>query len=266
MTLKTIQMGDQIPKDVSNRYRDETHRILSEAKQQGISLRLLGAQAIREHCPKFGYLLDELGRSYLDLDFVALGEWRTQLKQCLAGLDYEIDRQILIAAEGTRYIFRNRTDGLVIDVFIDCLDFCHRINLRDRLSLDYPTIPLADLLLSKLQIVEIAERDLQDILVLILEHEIAESNNIESIDARYITTLLATDWGFYYTVNQNLNLLKSFLPACDWVNDKTIVSEQVKRLQKKMEMEEKTLSWKLRSKIGTKIKWYKQVSERGPVF
>jgi hypothetical protein len=260
-------MGENSLVDVGKRYSNETHRILNDSEDLGITLRLLGAQAIREHCPKFGHLLDEIGRSYVDIDFVALREQRQQLKDFFSREGYEIDRQVLIAAEGTRYIFQNQ-DALVVDVFIDTLDFCHRMNLRDRLQLDYPTIPLADLLLSKLQIVKIAEKDLQDMLVLILEHEISERDDPKLINAKYISILLAADWGFYHTVNQNFDRLMSLLPFCDWLNipNKATISERIDKMKALIEAEKKTFGWRWRSKIGTRIRWYKQVSERGQVF
>lgn len=253
--------------DIGERLRDEAHRILEEAERRGITLRLLGLQAVREHCPKFGHLLDEIGRGYFDLDFLALSGQRSELKQLFTGMGYQIDRKTLIAAEGTRYHLKGPT-GTPVDVFIDALDFCHHIDLRERLALDYPTIPLADLLLSKLQIVEITEKDVQDMLALLLEHEVGERDDTDMLNVHYIADLLAADWGFYQTVNHNLSILASFLPSCGWlhISGKAIISGRIESLEKAIEMKDKTLGWKLRSKVGKRIIWYKQVSARDSVF
>src|SRR5260370_2678501 len=202
-------MAESIPEDVSRRYANETRRLLNEAKKRGITLRLLGAQAVREHCPNFRHLLDQIGRGYVDIDFVGISEQRKQLKQLFAYQGYEIDRQVLVAAEGRRYIFQN-PNNIVVDVMIDRLDVCHVIDVKSRLDLDYPTLTLADLLLSKLQIVDIADKDLQDAIVLLLEHDVSDDEAPEFINKKYITGLLAADWGFYYTVNRNLLRLKSY--------------------------------------------------------
>lgn len=260
-------MSSDTSKNVTTALHDEAHHILWEAKRRGIILRLLGAQAVRHHCPKFGFLLDKIGRGYFDLDFLILREQRPQLKNFFAEMGYTVDRQMLVAAEGTRYLFKSKT-GTIVDVFVDSLDFCHRINLRERISLDYPTISLSDLLLSKLQIVEITDKDLQDVVVLLVEHEVAESDDAELLNAYYVSDLLAADWGFYYTVSQNLGVIKSFLSECIWLStsNKKIVSERIGLLEKTIEAKEKSLAWKLRSKVGRHVTWYKQVNARDRVF
>ncbi|HEX7313626.1 MAG TPA: hypothetical protein VF297_06880 [Pyrinomonadaceae bacterium] len=253
--------------DIGERLRDEAHRILKEAERRGVTLRLLGLQAVREHCPRFGHLLDEIGRCYLDLDFLGLSGQRSELKQLFAGMGYRIDRKTLVAAEGTRYYFVGPT-GTPVDVFIDALDFCHRIDLRERMALDYPTIPLADLLLSKLQIVEITEKDVQDMLTLLVEHDVGERDEPDVLNVNYMAELLAADWGFYQTVSNNLSVLASFLTSCGWlhVSSKATIAGRIETLEKAIETKDKTLGWKLRSKVGKRIIWYKQVGARDSVF
>jgi len=252
--------------ETRDQYHAETHRILEQASQRGITLRLLGSQAIREHCPKCGYLLDEMKREYVDLDFVGLGKDRRELKALIAEMGYEIDREMLVVAEGSRYLFNRRADGLVADIFIDELDFCHRIDLKDRLSLDYPTIPLADLLLSKLQIVDIADKDMKDIAVLLLEHELVEEDEKEGINAGYISDLLARDWGFYYTVQSNIKKLSTFLNSVPSCVNTSALSNRIAKLYARIESAPKTFMWKVRSKLGTRILWYKPVSRREHTF
>src|SRR5207249_2216805 len=75
-----------------------------------------------------------------------------------------------------------------------------------RLELDYPTISLTDLVLEKLQIHRIGRKDLVDLLVLFLGHEVkpGADGDHEVVDADHVTQLLADDWGFWYESIQNL--------------------------------------------------------------
>src|SRR5439155_9968021 len=157
--------------------------------------------------------------------------------------------------------------GMGVDVFFDELFFCHPIPLRDRLELDYPTITLADLVLEKMQIVEINPKDVKDSLVLLLEHPL-ESGQAEGIDAAYIAQLLANDWGFYYTVTTNLGKLRHIgvehgsLTESQW----EIVGARISELKRTIEEEPKTRRWKLRARIGPRVKWYQEVAEKSETY
>src|SRR5713101_4218478 len=104
-----MQLSQSVWEETATRYHAEAHRILEAANQREITLRLLGSQAIREHCPKYRYLLDEMKREYVDLDFVALSRDRRKLKSLMSEMRYEVDREMLIVAEGTRYLFYNQS-------------------------------------------------------------------------------------------------------------------------------------------------------------
>ena len=78
-----------------------------------------------------------------------------------------------MASEGARHAYLHRQTGLNVDVFADELYFCHRIPFKDRLDLDSPTICTTDLLLEKMQIVEINLKDFKDTIVLMLEHPLS---------------------------------------------------------------------------------------------
>jgi len=128
------------------------------------------------------------------------------------------------------------------------------------LELDFPTITPSDLLLEKMQIVQITEKDLKDTMILLREHEIKEHEN-DVINTKYIAKLLSNDWGFYYTVTTNLKKTKEFLNFFDALTDedKNIISEKIDKLLDYIEREPKSLKWKARAKIGTRKKWYREV-------
>ena len=81
-----------------------------------------------------------------------------------------------------------------LDVFYDRLEFCHVIPLTGRLEVDRPTIPVAELLLSKLQIVQINEKDVVDVILLLLDHALG-SGDADTVDVERIGRLCAATTG-----------------------------------------------------------------------
>ena len=69
----------------------------------------------------------------------------------LDALGYVSDKRMLFMG---RYLFENPDNKRHIDIFFDKLEFCHIIDFRGRLEIDYPTISLSDILLQKMQIVQ----------------------------------------------------------------------------------------------------------------
>jgi hypothetical protein len=139
---------------------------------------------------------------------------------------------------------------------------CHMLEFKNRLELDYPTIPLSDLLLQKIQIIKINEKDIKDIIILLREHQIGEFEK-ETVNINYIARLLSKDWGFWYTVTLNLDKTKEFL--AEYKNladaDRKDVETKLDNILKRIEDEPKSIQWKLRSKVGTSKKWYTEVEE-----
>ena len=113
-----------------------------------------------------------------------------------------------------------------------------------------------------MQIVKINEKDIKDTIVLLLEHEIGDSDG-ETINSKYIAKLLSKDWGFYYTVTTNLNKVRSFLDRYEVLTSeqKSNASDKIDKLLEAVEKEPKSLGWKLRAKVGPAKKWYTEVEE-----
>jgi hypothetical protein len=248
-------------------YVDRALDIVAQAKERGIDLRILGSLAYRLHCPANLHLLDEMARDLTDVDLAASSAQRKDVRKLLEELGYVIDQDLLVTTEGKRYAFSAPDTDMVVDVFFDELFFCHPIPLRDRLALDYPTICPTDLLLEKMQIVEINPKDIKDSFVLLLEHPL-DSEQPEAIDAAYIARLLAADWGFYYTVTTNLERLRGH--AADFGalggEGSTLVDRRIRELAQAIEEEPKTRKWKLRARIGPRAKWYQEVAEKSKTY
>ena len=157
------------------------------------------------HCPPSDDSLSQQRRSPKDIDLVCRREDRRHLRELFAARGYEVDRDLLVAMEGRRYLFSNPESGIDVDVWVDDLEFCHTLEMRDRLLLDDPTLPLEDMLLSKLQIVDLTANDRLDIRCMLDTHEVVPGSvEREEIDATHIARVLGGDWGFWRTATANL--------------------------------------------------------------
>lgn len=248
-------------------YVDRALSLVDQARDAGIELRILGSLAYRLHCPANIALFDEMKRDLTDIDFAASGRQRKDVRTFLERLGYVIDQDLLVTTEGARFAFTEPQTGMIVDVFFDELNFCHPIPLRDRLSLDYPTITPTDLLLEKMQIVEINPKDIKDSIVLLLEHPL-DSGETETVDGGYIADLLSADWGFYYTVIQNLDRLRRELASASGLTapQAGLVRERIDSLADLVESTPKSRKWKLRARVGTRVKWYQEVAEKSETY
>jgi len=243
----------------------EARRIVAKAEKASITLRLMGATAVRLHCPKYTDLHRALGRELTDLDFMGYSKDLKKVRELFERLQYRQRRMgyaIAVSAHGERLIFDDTVNQRALDVFFDQLRMCHTIRFKGRLEKDKPTIPLADIVLEKLQIVRLNEKDVKDCVVLLLEHDVGDSED-ETVNARYIEKLLSDDWGFYYTVTTNLRKITELLGAYAELSqeDRNNISSKIERLLSGIESEPKSLKWKGRARIGTSKKWYEDVGE-----
>ena len=252
------------PSSANSGFVDEATKIVDAAKERGVILRVLGATAVRIHCPKFSNLHDGLQREITDIDFIGYGKQNSNVLKLLEGLGYEADKRMRMFQFLGRYILENPTNKRHIDVFFDKLEFCHTIDFKGRLELDYPTVTLSDIFLQKMQIVRINEKDIKDVMVLLREHNVGKQDK-ESIDSDYISGLLSKDWGFYYTITTNLGKVHAFLPEYHGLSpeDRSDIAGKIDSLSDAIEKREKSVRWKIRAKTGTKQLWYREVDETG---
>ncbi len=241
---------------------DEALRIVRSAGQDDILLRVMGALAVNIHCPTYGNLLEKMEGVPTDIDFASYTRFKDKLTRLLPMLGYTTDIRLMrfpSYAEGNRHVYHGKT---TVDIFFDGLNMCHSIDWRKRLDLDDPTIPLADIVLEKLQIVQINSKDIKDLIVLFLEHEI-DNTDRDTVNGKYISELLSRDWGFYYTATTNLEKIAGsvdkYVSLPDYERDKVL--KRIKELLLIIEKERKSLAWKMRSRVGAKKQWYQDVEE-----
>ena len=221
-----------------------------------------GLWRFRIHCPKHGGLQEKLGRAYTDIDFAGYRKESKSVRELMADLGYTEEREVFVVTEGNRAIFENGASGMHVDVFYEKLDFCHVIPWTGRLEVNSPTIPLAEMVLEKMQIVRINEKDVIDTIMLLLEHPLADTD-AETINIQYISKMCSEDWGLWRTVTINLDKVKVLSQGYEQLSDgdKRHVAEQVDTALARIEAEPKTTGWRLRSRVGDRVKWYKDVDE-----
>jgi hypothetical protein len=235
---------------------------LNDKPHDHITMRLIGALAFRTHCPQYGYLQDELGRKFTDFDFASYPRFSKGIKHVLTELGYQEDKQVTQLFGERRMLFHDPAFDRHIDIFFNSLDFCHPLSFVGRLEAEELTLPLAELLLEKMQIVQINEKDQIDSLMLLREHPIGDTDK-ETINSTIIARTLANDWGFWRTVTGNLKLLEEALLRYGSLTeeDHQVVRARIHELQERIDNTPKSIRWKARARVGEKVKWYKDVEE-----
>ena len=241
----------------------EALRVVAEAERRGVVLRLLGATSFVCRCPRYNWLYRTMDRALSDIDVVTdVTTPLDALDRLFAELGYQ-KQEYLIWHASSRLIY-DGADGLHVDVFRGRLEFCHPIDFRGRLGEHPHTIPLPEMLLEKLQIVEINEKDLKDLCILLAEHEVVLPDEAAAgIDAARIARLLANDWGFWHTATRNLAKTRHAgqMFAALGAEERAHIVTRVDRLLEQIAHAPKSLRWKLRSLVGTRVRWYNEVEE-----
>lgn len=251
--------------DINQDFFAERTRILdalSQEEYKHILLRLIGALAFRTHCPQFGYLQDTLGRVFTDIDFATYSRHIKDVTRFLIELGYYEDKMVTRLFGEGRMLFHEDKYGRHIDVFLDRLDFSHMLPLTGRLEVDSPTLPLAELLVEKMQIVQLNEKDIIDTIMLLREHPVGDTDD-ETINATVISRLAANDWGLWRTLTDNLAHVSEHLDQYPQltIEDCLVVRERISTILDQIDTQPKTMRWKVRSAVGERVKWYKDVEE-----
>lgn len=261
MTNNPIGMGEQ-DRSERDKFENELKRILQASDEAGILLRVIGSLAFQMHCPQFGYLQAAMGRAFTDIDFGAYRKQTKEIQEMMARLGYVENREVYIASEGERAIYDKPSTGLHVDIFYEKLDFCHAIYWAGRLEVDSPTIPLTELLLEKMQIVQINEKDIIDTIMLLLEHPLGDIDK-ETINIKLAAQLCAKEWGLWRTTTMNLDKVKQLAQGYTQLTpeQKIKVTTQVDQTITRLKDEPKSVAWRIRDRVGDRVKWYKDVDE-----
>jgi hypothetical protein len=234
----------------------EAERIVATAQSQDIILRMLGGAAIATHCPSAKH--PAIARTYPDIDLVGLKKQSRMIRSLFPGLGYEPNQMFNALRGATRLMFFDIPNKRRIDIFLDYFEMCHKIDFHDRLTIDTKTLSLADLLATKLQVFKTTEKDIKDIVAILLDHDVGTSDVPEIVNGMRLAKLCADDWGVYKTFTTVLGKTEVMLRSYGLsVKEKETVKERITRISKLIEDEPKSLSWKMRARVGEKVAWYK---------
>jgi hypothetical protein len=236
----------------------EGERVLDLADESGVPVRLLGGVAVRMRAPSIPPSLD---RSYSDLDLAVRKKGAGPLDTLMRAGGYEphVTFNAMNARERALYI--DEEHGRQVDVFIESFRMCHEIGLGERLVLEPRTLPLAELLLTKLQIVELNEKDVRDTVLLMHGHAVGESDG-DTVSAARIAELCSGDWGLWRTITANLASCKERVGSYALEpGEADTVAQRIDALLERVEAEPKSRAWRRRAKVGDRKPWYELPEE-----
>jgi hypothetical protein len=236
----------------------EAVRVTSAASAADVPVRLVGGLAIKLHASE---LPPALTRSYQDIDLVTSRKGSRATLKLLEQLGYTPNERFNAINAGRRAVVYDLQHQRQIDVFIGEFQMCHKLDVASRLELDAVSIPLAELLLTKLQIVQLNRKDLLDIVAILHEHEVGDHDE-ETVNAVYIAKLLSADWGLWRTCRQSVETSLAHLGdlGLDDAGER-LVRDRLERLWQTVEAAPKSFRWRSRARIGERSRWYDEPEE-----
>jgi hypothetical protein len=236
----------------------EMQRLVGAAEAQGIQVRAIGGLAVRAH-DKLGHPL--FVRDFADLDVVVAKKQRREFESFMLTMGYSPDKQFNILNGSERQIYHDDKTDVKVDVFVGDFVMCHKIPLENRLKADPVTIPLAELLLSKAQILELNRKDALDISSILFNNETGADDT--KINLQVIAQLCGADWGLYKTVSVNLGRVEEFITKESALTqaERDLALKRAQAILKTFEDMPKPMAWQLRDRVGTRVKWYIEVEE-----
>ena len=224
------------------------------ARSQNATFALLGGVAVRLHASEIPPVLD---REYKDLDFAVPKGGSGAAGKLLSDAGYEPHVVFNAMNSKERMLFHDNERGRQIDVFVGARFVCvMKSPCPDRLKPGDKTVPLAELLLTKLQIIQLNEKDIRDTVLLLHGHDVADHDG-DAVNGARIAELCSGDWGLWRTITTNLercgdDVGQYALPE----HDQSRVKDRLKALLAKIEAAPKSRAWKMRDKIGDRKRWY----------
>jgi hypothetical protein len=238
---------------------DEARRVVGAAQAEHVTLRVLGGVAVQLHAG--GSVHPALARNYGDIDLVAARKHGRAAANVLRQLGYEPNDRFNAINGATRLVFYDVEHGRQLDVFVGEFRMCHSIPIADRLHLEHETVPLAELLLTKLQVVHLNEKDLRDVWAILHGHDVAEHDE-EAVNAGHIARLLAADWGLWRTSRQSVESARTHLATTALEDaERLSIDDRLIRLWQRVEDEPKSLRWRGRARLGDRSRWYEEPEE-----
>jgi hypothetical protein len=223
---------------------EEAVGLIERARAVGVEARLIGGLGILHHDAE----LRERGgsRPINDIDLmVPTGEHRL-IARVLVESGYASEERFNALNGHRRMVFHGQDWDL--DVLVGIFEMCHRIDMTSRFDLDYPTLPVTDLLLTKLQIVKLNAKDAGDIVDLVSGHPLGDVSG-DQIDLTRLRALVRDDWGLWRTITGTVETVIATDPPGAAV-------ERLRALLAALHEAPKSARWKLRARVGDRVAWY----------
>jgi hypothetical protein len=238
---------------------DEARRLVAAAESSGVGLRLLGGTAIQLRAGDG--LPADLRRAPKDIDVAVPGGAGGRVAALLTAGGYQPDEAFNVLEGGRRMLFYDTVNARQLDVFVSEFAMCHRVPIDERLLLEPVTIPLAELLVTKLQIVQLNAKDEIDVFAMLQAHDVGNDDG-RTINAARIATLCARDWGLYRTVTLNLERLGARLESHTLAgHDRARIGAALARVGDAIDAAPKSSRWRLRARVGDRVRWYEEPDE-----
>jgi hypothetical protein len=236
----------------------EGERLLGIASDRDVPLRLLGGVAVRMKAPE---VPPSLARQYKDIDFAVTKKGGGAADKLLREAGYEPHVAFNAMHARERGLYYDESNGRQVDLFIEAFRMCHEIPLGKRLEVETQTVPLAELMLTKLQIIEVNEKDIRDTVLLFHGHPIADHDD-GAINGGQIAALCADDWGLWRTITANVDRCRSHVGDYELSGeDRERIESRFDELLQRIEDEPKSRGWRRRAKVGDKKIWYELPEE-----
>jgi hypothetical protein len=237
----------------------EAVRLLAAAEQAGVTVRTLGGMAIVLHAGD--RLHPAFVREIRDIDLATPRRQGRKVGEFLSGQGYEANKMFNAMHGDRRLLFYDEPNRRQIDVFVGSFEMCHQLPLEQRLDVEQTTLPLADLALTKLQIVKLNRKDAYDVYAMLLSHEVADHDD-DAINATWIAELCGRDWGLFRTVQINLERLQTELAVPELTPEETErIRSRLQALEQAILDAPKSGKWKMRARVGDRVRWYEDPEE-----
>jgi hypothetical protein len=239
----------------------EARRLVELGASRGVPLRVIGGVAVALHAR--GELPPALRRLYRDIDLVTRRKGDRDALELLVDAGYESNERFnSMAGVHDRLVVYDTVHGRQLDVFVGEFKMCHVVPF-DRFEADSPTVPLAELLLTKLQIVRLNEKDVQDVAAILLEHPVGEHDD-ETVNGARVAQLCAADWGLWRTTSGSIESLRDVVGRLALeAPDRELLQQRLDALWQRIEREPKSMRFKARARVGDRSRWYEEPDEIG---
>lgn len=240
---------------------EAAEQIIQVGESRGVTLRLLGGLAFKRLCPSTRE--PRFYRENKDIDLVGRREEVRGIMKVLEMLGYKPREVFNKLNMSQRLIYNDLVNRRRVDIFLDEFVMCHKFDLRQSLLPGMYTLPITDLVMTKLQVVEMTDKEHRDLIAAFSDFDVSEGN--AAIDGRKIARACAKEWGLYTTFTKSLAKIRAGAEALSG-DDRNIVLTRIDRLQRRLDEEPKSISWRVRARVGEKARWYELPESDGNEF